>query len=421
MSFYNQVTSYPPSKNRLLVLDWASIAYHQLFAMVSKKNSKVYNINSPEAEIFTWKTLMVSKLMSYIQLFNPKDVIIALEGGGKLWRSEVYDKYYKTHTTIYYNSCGYYIKYDNFLYKITKGVDGIVDREKLDPFKPPPDLKEISLDKLPEPTRSIIKSFIPKYKGNRTTKKWEFLFPKTQWNEIRDDLAYKISKIVRSKCIKHDTAEGDDVIYVAIEQYKDKYDSIVLITGDSDCNQMLTIPNLEIFNHKKSELVECLNPRQYLEVKILSGDTSDNINGIALPGKKTQLTEKSATTLYETVSSPYEKGIKEGWDEQYMRNRKLIDMTYIPIDVQCAIRDNLNRTVDELGVYVDIYQVGITDKVIERINSMREIGYYSLHDTEKVNSDENLFKSHLISQIDDNDGLVNFVPTYGFGQNYRTV
>ena len=85
MNTYNPIKTYPYSPNRLMVIDWASLSYHQMHSIKSEKRTTVLNIESAEDEIRMWNNHMLSKVLKYIKLFNPKDIICALEGKN-VWR-----------------------------------------------------------------------------------------------------------------------------------------------------------------------------------------------------------------------------------------------------------------------------------------------------------------------------------------------
>ena len=129
----------PFSDNRLLIVDWASLSYHQMFALISKNNTNSYfELDSPESELYAWKTNMVDKFLGIIKKFNPKDTIIALEGN-KPWRTEYCKTYYEENTKVCYDENGYYVRFDNLLYKFFKDGEGQIEFKKMDIVKKYPD------------------------------------------------------------------------------------------------------------------------------------------------------------------------------------------------------------------------------------------------------------------------------------------
>jgi len=405
MQEYNPLKSYPYTKKRLLEIDWSSVAYHQWHAMASKHSTAYTDIDNSKDELRVWRTRMVSIVLDWIKMFNPRDILITLEGN-HVWRNDLVTEYYKEHAIVYYDKSGYYLKRDNFLYKITKNGDELTV-DKMDVVKDidslPPTFKK--LGDMPDRVQSLMwelyhgkKAILPKYKGTRAGQPWTFYTDKKVWKEYKEKFAKEIQKIIRCHVIGHDNAEGDDVLYVGTSYWKDNYDSIIMITGDSDMNQLLHQPNFKIFNHRKSNFVECENPRDYLELKILQGDSADNIQGMALPGKKTQLGEKGAIALYESASNCYEQSKEEKWDNQYMRNRKLIDLTKVPTHIQREICKLFDNSKPKLGTMEDLYEMEITEKMMDRVNSMKMLGFYGVTPLSVVDENPDKFDESLFAQ-----------------------
>lgn len=417
MVIYNPIKNYPHSKNRLLVIDWASLSYHLWHAMNSKLNtSKVMDYDrdlmTSDEELAIWRTSMVNRLIKYIRLFNPMDIVIALEGT-KVWRADVVKNYYANNTTVSYDSTGYYVRYDNLLYKVSKSDAGYLvtklDIKTDDAVTKLPNSAPLGTYServqnmlwniyLPNGTTPLL----PVYKGKRKNQAWEFVTDKSVWRDYKDAFGRKVASAFRAYAIGKDDAEGDDVIYVACNYLTEKYTDIVLITGDSDMNQLLTIKNLKIYNHRSDDLVVCNNPEDYLELKILQGDSSDNINGMALPNKKTQLGESGAVKLFESTSNLFEVAKKEGWDNQYLRNQTLIDLHYIPTDIQRTLCEMIDSSNPVLGSLMEIKSLNVTDKIAESIMTMKDLGFYVLLDKEYVNEHPDIYNPEMFMESDPN-------------------
>lgn len=398
MNTYNPIKTYPYSPNRLMVIDWASLSYHQMHSIKSEKRTTVLNIESAEDEIRMWNNHMLSKVLKYIKLFNPKDIICALEGKN-VWRFDYVREYYGENATVYYDSSAYYIRFDNCLFKVYK--DGT--EFKFHPMDIIDDvhiyqLKCKKLNELPKATQDIIwdlylpngKPMLPKYKGTRSDE-WEYMTPKAEWKAHKEKFAVELGKLYRAKCIGIEGAEGDDVAYVATQYLRNQYDSIIVITKDSDFNQLLNDDKVKIYSHYSDNMTECLNPTDYIETKILSGDSSDNINGIALPNKRKKLGAGNAKTLYENTADLFNKAKTEGWDNQYIRNQKLINFKYIPTHVQRMICEAIDALIPEFLGTEMLSALGINDKLAQRVNRMKDIGYYTLLDREYVEEHPDVF------------------------------
>jgi len=400
--YYNPLKSYPYSKNRLLIIDWASLSYHQLFALVSKKKTTTYfDISTPEDELYAWRTGMVSKLIKYVRLFNPRDILLTLEGNN-VWRNDYVKDYYNNNCTVFYDSSGYYVKFDNFLYKFYK-KEGEIDFQKCDPIVDQSLLtgKQKKITELPERIQKLFwDNVLPRYKGQRAKAFWPFMVDKKEWKDYKEEFTQKVSKVFRSHVIGRKDCEGDDIIYVGSRYWKDKYDSIILVSGDGDMKQLLDQPNLKLYNHRADEFTECTRPKDMLEIKVLSGDSSDNINGMALPNKKTQLGEKGATKLYESIGNCLQKAQSEGWDNQYNRNKKLIDLSFIPTHIQRLLCKQFDDSKPSLGDEKSLYELAVTEKMEDEINNLKQLGFYAVHALESVENNPNIFDPSIFN----NDG-----------------
>jgi 5'-3' exonuclease len=168
-----------------------------------------------------------------------------------------------------------------------------------------------------------------------------------------------------------------------------------MVTRDSDMNQLLTIDNLIIFNHLTKELQECKNPSDYLQIKILSGDTSDSIPGILMPDKKKKLGPAGATTFFESLNGKncFDVAKENGWLEQYIRNRRLIDLSMIPDDIKNDITKSLDEQVPEFCPFWELQGMDIPQRLIEEIAKMKNVGYYCLNNKEEIAKSPDFFKA----------------------------
>ncbi len=209
---------------------------------------------------------------------------------------------------------------------------------------------------------------------------------------MRNSFARDISKLIRAVCVEVDKAEGDDVIYVCCEKYHHNYDSVVLITRDSDMNQLLKNDKLTIFNHITKEITQCEDPDSYLQIKILSGDTSDSIPGIHIPGKKTKLGEAGAKTFFEALNCDcYTLAKEQGWEKQYIRNRQLIDISFCPNDIQTEILEKLKTTSHTFPPFWEVESLPLPSKTIQQIVTMKQVGFYVMNNKEDIRNIKDFF------------------------------
>lgn len=418
-----EVDVFKYSDNRLMIVDWASLAYHQLWSMGSDKNREKYGLQNAEGELRIWKNKMVVYMRELIEMFNPKDIILAIEG--KSWRKQFVKDYYNEHGKVYYDDKYIYTETDNYAYRVGKSIVNSVDEHGN-----PTEEVEYTAERIKPKDFSIFRSLpckklgelnpvknsmlwnifsgknpiIPSYKGTRSKQDWDFMIDKAVWQHEKDEFGKAIAPYFRALAVQVDGAEGDDVIYNSITNLSSKYDSIVMVTRDSDMKQ-ISDPKLTIYNHVMDEFIHCSNPSQYLAEKILCGDSSDNINGMALedpknPGcpKYSQVGEKGASALLESCANIYEKAKEEHWDKQYMRNKMLIDLSCTPQDIKDSIIAKLDVESVDAAPLDGMSQFGITERLIETCKKIQSRNFYAFQTRESIKNNPNMFANEKSAQ-----------------------
>lgn len=399
------VTSYPYNNNRVMIVDWASLSYHMFYSIGSDKNRAKYGLMSSEGEIELWRTKMVTKLMDYVALFNPKHIIFALEGKAA-WRKKYVERYYDEHAVIYWNSSEYYVQADNYLYLVQKATVG--DGYSITKLKASDRLKlgELShklLGKMPQKQHDMFwklklpkgQPVLPSYKGHRASKPWTFFTDKKVWAEYREQFAQELAPLFRARAIQCLHAEGDDIIYAAATQLAVESDDIIVITKDSDMTQ-IKYSNVKIFNHQTDTFSTQDDPEKYLDLKVLMGDSSDNINGMAFVNPKdgsfaekrnTQLSDVGAADLLANCPNVYEAAKKYGWDDQYMRNRTLIDLSRVPPDVtqEIDMQMDLMREPDFVAGFERLDFWNIPERIQSTYRIMQTSGFFALNNVNTTN------------------------------------
>lgn len=391
------VTNYHFVDNRLLVIDWASLSYHLFHSIDSDKNRAKYGLLDAEGELELWRTKMVTRLMDYIALFNPKHLIFALEGKAA-WRRKFVKDYYEEHAEVYWNSNEYYVAADNYLYMVQKASGDGYAVTKLAPknLKELGELKHKKLGEMPDKQKRMFwdihtprgTPILPSYKGQRKAKPWPFSVDKKVWAEYREQFAKELAPLFRARAVQCGSAEGDDVIYAAVQRYAGSSDDVIVITRDSDLAQ-INVPNVRIFNHQTDTFVVKDNPEKYLDHKVLCGDSSDNINGMAFVDVKTgkwkaekrdQVSDKGAITLMESCPNVYETAKANGWADQYMRNRTLIDLSRVPDAVKKEISALLELPEPETVAGFERLEFWNVPEMIQtHYRQMQTVGFYCLN------------------------------------------
>ena len=144
--------------------------------------------------------------------------------------------------------------------------------------------------------------------------------------------------------LKHPKLEADDCIAISVKYLINKYPecNIYIITSDKDYLQ-LNYSNVNLFNlgYKKledSKLSTC-DPKKDLEIKIIMGDSSDNI-----PSVFPKCGLKTAQKCVED-SEFFKKKMADNSDyyKQYELNQKLINFNNIPQHLIDEFMDTIKK------------------------------------------------------------------------------
>ena len=200
----------------------------------------------------------------------------------------------------------------------------------------------------------------PNYKaGRKATREksehdWDTIFSMlhTIKDEIRSFLPYKV--------IELETAEADDIIATLVKRTQNEVGpnhkkKILILSGDKDFIQ-LHGPNVKQYNPVLNKFVgKGEDPTIYIKEHILKGDRSDGIpnvlsdDNVFIEGRRQRpLSKKKIESWVNEVFMTF----TEEEQNNYNRNRKLIDLSCIPpeleekiinefIDVKVASRDKI--------------------------------------------------------------------------------
>jgi len=189
------------------------------------------------------------------------------------------------------------------------------------------------------------KEYFPEYKAHRKKNREE---SSQDWNEI-----FRILHLVRDeiqenlpyKVIHMEGMEADDVIgsLVLRSQEFGQHEPMMIISSDKDFIQLQRYSNVKQFSPQQKKLIVNDNPITYLWNHIFRGDSGDGIPNI-LSRDDTFVSEGKQTPLRQTRIDDWiynAERLREVMPEElyrnYQRNKKLIDLTEIPEDVQKSI------------------------------------------------------------------------------------
>jgi 5'-3' exonuclease len=171
--------------------------------------------------------------------------------------------------------------------------------------------------------------------------------------------------------LKHDKLEADDIAAHLVRRYS--HDINTVITNDSDYLQLVKYKNVKIINSKTGKVMECSSPKRYLEEKILTGDTSDNIPPIRSGiGPKTASKLIESEEIYKMLEEKDADGKPCELRRNYERNKELIDLENTPqhllMSLENTIDDYVMVDTKKLLMYI---QRNSLRALLDRLSSIR--------------------------------------------------
>ena len=196
------------------------------------------------------------------------------------------------------------------------------------------------------------KEYFPNYKANR---KKDRTASKLDWNELFETLN-KIRDEVKEyfpyKVLQVAGAEADDIIATIVKVISETpklFENVLIMSGDKDFIQLHN-EWVKQYNPVLNKYVgKDENPALYIKEHILKGDRSDGVpnvlsdDNVFIEGRRQKpLSRKKIDSWLEEVFMT----MTEEEEKNYNRNKKLIDLTCIPLELE----DKINNEFDNVEV-----------------------------------------------------------------------
>lgn len=179
------------------------------------------------------------------------------------------------------------------------------------------------------------KDSFPFYKASRKKRRDE---SKLNWPEIfrcLDIINQELQTRFPYKYICVPGAEADDIIGVLC---KHATEPVLILSRDED---FLQLHNSQIrqYDTVNEKFLSCPDPAEFLRLHIMSGDYGDGIPNIKCPDNHyvASLPIKKITTKFLASMNNIENEPDNPYYANYQRNKRLIDLSYTPQDIQDQI------------------------------------------------------------------------------------
>jgi len=183
------------------------------------------------------------------------------------------------------------------------------------------------------------RSVFPHYKANR---KKTHDKDKEQWDkvfEILTKIRHEVTENFPFKNMKVEHAEADDIIATLAKNFHTK-EKILIVSSDKDFQQLQRYENVFQYSPIHKDFLKCADPQKVLFEHIVRGDSGDGVPNILSDDdtfvdenkrQKPLSAKKIANWSLHGVPSEHERNVE--------RNKTLVDLTYIPEEIERTIMD----------------------------------------------------------------------------------
>jgi len=237
------------------------------------------------------------------------------------------------------------------------------------------------------------KSINPEYKANRNIKRitnWELFDDKDDEFASMTMQMHRLIEYLQClpvTLISIDKVEADDTIAYIAHKFSANNKKVTIVSSDKDFLQLVD-DNIEIYSpikkktYQKKEIIEEIGvlPKNYLIMKALLGDKSDNLTGVKFLGDKTLL--KEFTGL---LTNP-EMKLQDVYDicEQKLQETKPKKIFASIIYDWEKVKTNYVLT-NLQEVRLGDYEINhILDKIKDPISTLQSVMFLNMLDTDQI-------------------------------------
>jgi hypothetical protein len=178
------------------------------------------------------------------------------------------------------------------------------------------------------------KQEFPYYKANRKKNRddsnfdWDFIF------YCMDLLKNELINFFPYKVIEVENAESDDIIGVLVKHHKEPN---LIISSDNDFIQLQRFENVQQYSTTEKDFIKpIISAEADLLEKIIRGDRGDSIPSAISPDD-TFVTGQRQKPITKKRLEAFLKEIPKEYESYWNRNRKLIDLSQTPIEIENEI------------------------------------------------------------------------------------
>ena len=182
------------------------------------------------------------------------------------------------------------------------------------------------------------RDIFPYYKANRKKSREK---SELNWTQIFDSL-HKIRDELKAffpyRVIQVDAAEADDIIGSLVMKYGDTNEKILILSGDKDFVQLQRYNNVKQYDPVQKKFRTTNDPDRFIKEHIMRGDVGDGIPNFLSTDNCLVVGERQKPVASKKLDVWVNQKPEEFCDERmlrgYRRNQQLVDLSFIPQNVQ---------------------------------------------------------------------------------------
>lgn len=205
----------------------------------------------------------------------------------------------------------------------------------------------------------------PYYKANRKKDRkasgfdWHAIFDtiRVVKDELKNNFPYKVLQV--------EHAEADDIIgalchkFGVIHPNGGTIRQILILSGDKDFVQLQKYANVEQYSPIQKKFIRVSNPAAFIAEHIMKGDRGDGVpnflsadNTFVTEARQRPLTSKK---LNAWICMEPKEFCNEDMLRGYKRNQQLVDLDYIPKDIQTQVIEMYDEQVPVKGMLMNYF------------------------------------------------------------------
>ena len=194
------------------------------------------------------------------------------------------------------------------------------------------------------------KQLFPYYKANRKKSQekseldWKAIF------ECLNKIRAELKEYFPYRVIDIESAEADDIIATLV-RISSLDEAVLILSGDKDFIQLQKYDNVKQYDPVRKKWITHDNPERYLAEHVLKGDSGDGVPNVLSSDNCFVIGERQKPLTQKKIDALIDLGLDGKFDHalarNYMRNKHLIDLSMIPVDVKDKILESYNGQGDK--------------------------------------------------------------------------